>query len=254
MRNHATKLSCALVLLALTACSSPAETPVANSTQLSKTALPSAEPSSAKPLDGSPATFRYEKSQLVQALPTTYRGRAMDPFTYLIDLRSYSMRDDPFAGQSVTPESCRLAVQSAGRLIEGIDGFRTDTPAVMATATTTTPAGQGTANVRLYELTGAEAVRYQAQSLRAAPECREFTIGSSGDGSIVERSLPEFGSTSRYVVRTYPRSGRTWIERSLLLQTKRAALEVRVFDLNNTERDFLAFARQVRTRALRTLG
>ncbi|MEV6287239.1 hypothetical protein [Kribbella sp. NPDC051770] len=257
MRRSARRLSSALALLALVGCTPHTEAPAALSTPQATAPLPTAPitptATSTVSVDGSPATFRYTKDQLVRVVPPTYRGRAMDRFTYLIELESYSWRDDFFAGQPVKPESCRVAVRSAGRVYNRIDGFRTDTPAVMGSVTLPTPAGDGVANVRVYELTGAEAVRYQRQVLQPAPECREFTVGASGRGSIVERPLPEFGSTSRYVVRTYPRSGHVWIERTLQLQTTRTAVELRVFSTDNSEQQFLAFARQVRASAVREL-
>ncbi|MGC4936297.1 hypothetical protein [Kribbella sp. DT2] len=176
------------------------------------------------------------------------------PFEGWIDLRDIPLREDLWAGQQVTPEVCRMAIRSVGRPAEGIEEVRSDTPAVMKTATLTTPAGEGAANVRLYELTGAEAVRYQLRAMQPVPECREFTAGRGDRGSIVERVLPEFGPASRYNVRTYPRSGRPWTERILLFQTPGFSGEVRVYGTDNTEQDFLAFARQVRTQALRKLG
>jgi hypothetical protein len=203
-------------------------------------------------MDGSPATFRFDETKLMSALPATYRGKPMDRLRYFIDFRTSYPRDDPWNGQPVSPESCRQAIL-VGVPPGGIDGFRSDTPAVTANLNPPTPVGDGLVNVRLYELTGAEAVRYQRQLPRPAPECRRFTVGSAGRGSIVERALPEFGPSSRYVVRTYPVSGRTWTERILQLQTPRFALEVRLYGTDVSERELLTFARQTRALAVRKL-
>jgi hypothetical protein len=250
MRNYAAKLSCALALL-VAGCSGPATSPAAGEQQ--PTAVSSSAPAST--VRPASPTFALDQTRMMAALPTAYRGHAMGyPFEGWIDLQDIPLRDDLWAGQQVTPGSCRMAIRSVGRPVEGIEDVRSDTPAVMKTAELKTPAGEGAANVRLYELTGDEAVRYQLRAVQPAPECREFTAGRGDRGSIVERVLPEFGPASRYNVRTYPRSGRAWTERIVLFQTPRFSGEVRVYGTDNTERDFLAFARQVRTRALRTLG
>lgn len=250
MRRYTAKLSCALVLLLLTACTGGTQTKAADAPAPS-----SPQPTAAATvLDGAPATFRYDRSQLALALPMTYRGRTTDRFDYFIDMRTLRPRDDPWAGQPVAPESCRQSVLTSGISDRGIDGFRSDTPSVAANVMPPTPIGDGLVSVRLYELVGDEAVRYQLQIPRPVPECREFTVGSAGRGSIVERPVAEFGPRSRYIVRTYPRNGRVWIERILQLQTPHFAVDARIYGLGNPEPEFLAFVRQTRDRAVRQLG
>ncbi|TWD81074.1 hypothetical protein FB561_2178 [Kribbella amoyensis] len=188
----------------------------------------------------------------MRVLPTTYQGQRTDRFRYYVDLRSGRPRDDPWPGQPVQPEACRNAIRTSGLTTRGIDGFRSDTPAV--TANLMNRDGEIILNVRVYEMTGAELVRYQLQLPRPFPECREFTVGSAGRGSILERPLKEFGPNTRYVIRTFPQSGRPMVERVLQLQTPHFGLDVRLYSADVTEREFLAFARQTRAQVLRKLG
>ncbi|WBQ04941.1 hypothetical protein [Kribbella sp. CA-293567] len=197
-----------------------------------------------------PPQYRFEASQLQAALPTTYLRQRLDVGSHFIDLRTMRQREDPLAGLTVEPQSCRAMIRTGGFTVESVASFRSDTPAALGTAEVGAAGTEAFVNAVLYELTGAEAERYHRLRFKSAPECRRISVGSgTAQASIEERPLTEFGAGSRYIVRTYPKAGRSWVERTLFFRTPTYAGEVRAFGRVGSEADFLAFARIIRDRA-----
>ncbi|WP_328332687.1 hypothetical protein OHA70_14630 [Kribbella sp. NBC_00382] len=238
-------LTVATALLLLAGCSS-------QTSSIPPSPSPSAAPRS-DPADDAPQ-YRFDAFQLQAALQTTYRRQALEVSDFFVDLRSLRLRDDPLEGLKVEPESCREMIRSGGYTPSSVTGFRSDTPAAIGDAPIA-GAGEGAfVNAILYELTGAEADRYQNLRVHSAPECQQITLEPGAmHASIVERSLDEFGVGSRYIVRSYPKAGKPWVERMLFFRASGYAGEVKAYGPVGSEADFLAFARTVRDRAAQKL-
>jgi hypothetical protein len=238
-------LATATALLLLTSCTS--QTP---------SAAPSASPSSAPradPAEDAPQ-YRFDIFQLEAALQTAYRSHALKVSNFFVDLRTMRLRDDPLAGLKVEPEGCRAMIWSGGFTPDSVTGFRSDTPAAVGDTEVDGAGGDAFVSAALYELTGAEAERYQNLRFHSAPECRQITIEpGAAHASIVERSLTEFGAGSRYIVKVYPKAGKPWTERTLFFRAPAYAGEVRVSGPVGSETEFLTFARRVRDLAAQKL-
>lgn len=203
--------------------------------------------------------FRYETSQLAEAIPPRYRGVTLDvsslPFN---PNRTYTPRPDPLAGLAIEPESCRSVVRGEAWPSGQYGGLPSETPSADGYAVLGEPltGSEPYVSASVVELTGAKATNFLGALPAVAPECASIRI-TDGSGpaqaSAIERSLPEFGARSRYIVRTYPLGGAPWVERILLFPSARYVTEIRLYGSRDSEAEFLAFAREVRDRAAQKL-
>jgi hypothetical protein len=111
-------------------------------------------------------------------------------------------------------------------------------------------------DVQLLELPRTKVDKYIRRLPKTAPERADIRItdGSARErASAVERVLPDFGLESRYIVRSFPRGGRQWVERVLIYRTSRYLADIRLYGSADSEAEFLAFAREVRDLAKKRL-
>jgi hypothetical protein len=241
MNHRKGLLAVSLLLTTLTACTSTDPTPTPRQASAAPTGVAS-----------EPLVFRYQTAQLRQALPTHYRGIALANDYYRFNPnRSYTPRPDPLAGRSIDPESCRAHVRGEAWPSGQYGGIPSETPSGDVTADLGAPTGelQPYVSAVIVELTGDNATKFLGVRPKIGPECAGIRIAGSPSAehaSAVERSLPEFGPDSRYQVRSYPLGGRQWVERILLYRSPYYVTEVRIQGSQDSEAEFLTFARQTR--------
>ncbi|MFC6161405.1 hypothetical protein [Kribbella jiaozuonensis] len=98
----------------------------------------------------------------------------------------------------------------------------------------------------IVDLTGAAADRYIDQYRTTPSECANILVDGTERAAVVERSLPGFGTRSRYLTRSYPLAGGRWTERILLYRTPTYLMDIRQHGPGGSDAGFQAFARQVR--------
>jgi hypothetical protein len=231
-----------LLLTACTKDTTPAVAPVPTSAT-SPSPSPSATPPKLYDIK-----FPNTHQQLLAALPTKYGSHQLRLYSELYG-GAGSPRDDPLAGHRVEPEACRLALWLGGQA----GNIYAKWP-YLPTAGAYPAEDKVSLSVTLVSLPTPWGEKYLDLHPQAAPQCAHIRIDGSESASIVERSVPDLGTRSRYILRTYSIDGVVHREAYVSFVTPTYAAKLSSVSPTFEEKDLIAFARQIQTLANRKLG